>query len=133
MLKAHQACIDLERNCLRIQGQEIRFLSEHELPAKARSIFIGPDEEDASQEAQAPAASAGQPGQPSFPGSGSVLGATAGAIPQHVGRPPGPSSRFPESAIETLVGLGASREKAIEALTAAGGNVDVAGAMIFDF
>jgi len=27
MLKAHQACIDLEKSVLRIQGREVRFLS----------------------------------------------------------------------------------------------------------
>lgn len=36
MLKSYQASIDLEKNVLRIQGREIRFLSEHELPAKAK-------------------------------------------------------------------------------------------------
>lgn len=29
MLKAHQACIDLEKNVLRIQGREVKFLAEH--------------------------------------------------------------------------------------------------------
>ena len=37
MLKAHQACIDLEKNVLRIQGREVSFLPEHELPEKARN------------------------------------------------------------------------------------------------
>ena len=37
MLKAHQACIDLEKNVLRIQGREVSFLAEHELPDKARN------------------------------------------------------------------------------------------------
>lgn len=32
MLKRHQACIDLAKDALVIQGREIRFLSEHELP-----------------------------------------------------------------------------------------------------
>ena len=36
MLKRHQACIDLEKNVLRIQGREVPFLAEHELPEKAR-------------------------------------------------------------------------------------------------
>ncbi|TPX71414.1 hypothetical protein SpCBS45565_g01053 [Spizellomyces sp. 'palustris'] len=36
MLKRHQAIIDLEKNVLRIHGEEVRFLSEHELPDKAR-------------------------------------------------------------------------------------------------
>jgi len=34
MLKAHQACIDLEKSVLRIQGREVRFLSEHELQSR---------------------------------------------------------------------------------------------------
>lgn len=29
MLKAHQACIDLKRNVLRINDEDISFLSEH--------------------------------------------------------------------------------------------------------
>ncbi|CAG8544910.1 7658_t:CDS:10 [Paraglomus brasilianum] len=37
MLKRHQACIDLQKNCLIIQGQEIPFLNEHELPENARN------------------------------------------------------------------------------------------------
>lgn len=36
MLKRHQACIDLSTNTLRIGQTEIPFLSEHELPDKAR-------------------------------------------------------------------------------------------------
>lgn len=32
MLKRHQATIDLAKDALVIQGREIRFLSEHELP-----------------------------------------------------------------------------------------------------
>ena len=34
MLRAHQACIDLERNVLRIRGREVKFLDEHEIPEK---------------------------------------------------------------------------------------------------
>lgn len=36
MLKRHQACIDLSTNTLRIGDVDIPFLSEHELPEKAR-------------------------------------------------------------------------------------------------
>ena len=32
MLRAHQACVDLERNVLRIREREVKFLDEHELP-----------------------------------------------------------------------------------------------------
>ena len=34
MLKAHQACIHLEKSVLRIQGREVRFLFEHSFPRR---------------------------------------------------------------------------------------------------
>ena len=37
MLKAHQAYINLEKNVLRIQGREVSFLAEYELPDKVRN------------------------------------------------------------------------------------------------
>ena len=46
MLKAHQACIDLQKNVLRIQGREVGFLPEHELPEKARNFEAPPDGAD---------------------------------------------------------------------------------------
>ncbi len=133
MLKAHQACIDLERNCLRIQGQEIKFLSDHELPAKARSH---PTESEDSQLLQDPGSSGSSSGttQNDFPGTGNRLAAPPSSTPS-TSRPSPPNSNtsFPETAIRTLIDLGATREAAIEALRHAGGNVDVAGAMLFDF
>lgn len=42
MLKRHQACIDLAKDALIIQGREIRFLSEHELP---KSFGMGEEDE----------------------------------------------------------------------------------------
>lgn len=139
MLKAHQACIDLERNVLRIQNREVRFLSEHELPDKARTFDTGEDE---------PAAVAGPSAtrppvnpQPSFPGGGNTLGRPpAGATGQAGGsgrgiaspqRPQRPQSRHSEDAINTLMGFGVTREVAISTLDAAGGNLDVAASLLF--
>ena len=48
MLKGHRACIDLEKNVLRIQGREIPFLSEHELPEKARDSYQGRRQHEAA-------------------------------------------------------------------------------------
>lgn len=134
MLKAHQACIDLEKNALRIQGREVQFLAEHELPDKARHMDQGTLEEGSS----GPSASSPQPSgsqQPQqFPGSGNTLGAPpAPAIGR--GAPAAGAatvqSRFPESDINMLMNLGASREVAISTLEAAGGNVDVAASLLF--
>jgi DNA damage-inducible protein 1 len=140
MLKAHQACIDLEKNVLRIQGREVQFLAEHALPAKAR-------------DSNAPIDAPGQPGPstsmgsvspgPSsrpaqFPGSGHSLGRTptsphrGGAVGTRPGsRGATAGSRYSERDIETIVSLGVSREVAISTLDAAGGNVDVAASLLF--
>src|SRR6266550_3869371 len=119
MLKAHQACIDLEKNVLRIQGREVRFLSEHELPDKARDSYEpGPDEpsgpvgsssSSASQSPQRPS----QESQPSFRGSGNTLGSAPASRSTNPG-----GSRYPESNIQTLMNLGVSRAEAARLLDA---------------
>ena len=132
MLKAHQACIDLGKNVLRIQGREVQFLSEHELPDKAR-IFESPhgDENQAAPSTSSIPAPA-QPTQERFPGTGNTIGSspanTATPAPR---RNAPPTSSHPESAIQTLMGLGATREVAISTLDAAGGNLDVAASLLF--
>ncbi|KZV77168.1 hypothetical protein PENSPDRAFT_178117 [Peniophora sp. CONT] len=131
MLKAHQACIDLGKNVLRIQGREVQFLSEHELPDKAR-IFESPhDENEAGPSTTSTPAPAQQP-QQRFPGAGNTIGAgpaNTAAPPPRRGAPP--ASSHPESAIQTLMNLGATREIAISTLDAAGGNLDVAASLLF--
>ena len=136
MLKAHQAIIDLEKGVLRIQGREVRFLAEHELPEKARDpVNVDPS---------APPASAGpstssqpatqQPQQQPFPGSGNTLGAAPqpgrgrGVPAAGAGAAQG---RYPEQHVRTLMDLGVSREVAISTLDAAGGNLDVAASLLF--
>jgi DNA damage-inducible protein 1 len=133
MLKAHQACIDLEKNCLRIQGREIPFLSEHELPAKAREME-GEGEGEASS-SSGPSASASQPQQQSFPGGGRTLGSTPAASAPSAARQSAPArpaaSRYPEADIQKIMEFGATREVAISTLEAAGGNLDVAVSLLF--
>lgn len=150
MLKAYQACIDLEKNVLRIQSREVGFLSEHELPEKARIMDSGDDSTSPVPSAglSSSATGVGQnqpPAASSFPGGGRTLGATSpgtggtgqGAAPAgHGGRPgPGPAlqaaSRHSEEAIATIMGLGATREVAISTLDAAGGNLEVAASLLF--
>ncbi|KAL5508159.1 DDI1 [Sanghuangporus vaninii] len=133
MLKAHQACIDLEKNVLRIRGREVRFLAEHELPAQARA-FENPENLPpgmaTSTAGPSPGPSTANPRQQHFPGSGQTLGSSPASARPTPGRT---TSSHPESSIQTLMGLGATREDAIQALDAMGGNVDYAASMLFQF
>jgi DNA damage-inducible protein 1 len=124
MLKAHQACIDLEKNVLRIQGREVSFLSEHELPEKTRvsDLFEAPAA-DASLAQESP----GGLDSTQRPGSST----TASSSRSHDPSRPLSTNRHPESAVRTLMDLGATRELAISSLDAAGGNVDVAASLLF--
>ncbi|KAF8165719.1 hypothetical protein B0H34DRAFT_250448 [Crassisporium funariophilum] len=141
MLKAHQACIDLEKGVLRIQGREVRFLSEHELPDKARDPQEPPEDF-----ASGPSALAGQRTQStpaaggaassSFPGGGRSIGAPPTAAPiSQAQRPSQPAaaaaSHHPENSVRILMDLGVSREVALQTLDAAGGNIDVAASLLF--
>lgn len=137
MLKAHQACIDLEKNVLRIRDREVKFLAEHELPEKAR-FFEPPNPEDvasaAGSHATLPSGSAAPSSQPSFPGSGHTIG-NAPRPGQGRGAPAAGAQatqpRYSEQDINTLMSLGVSREVAISTLAAAGGNVEVAASLLF--
>lgn len=138
MLKAHQACIDLEHNVLRIKGREVRFLAEHELPDKAKTDHAALEDEPSQPQAST-STSAASPPQQNFPGSGQRLGkapqppTTQPQTPAT--RAPGggePSrTQFPESDIQIIVDMGLPREEAIRALEVAGGSVDLAFSMLF--
>jgi len=153
MLKAHQAIIDLEKNVLRIQGREVPFLPEHELP---NSFSGGPEAEledsGGAKSSNAPrgfgssTSTAGPPGnnRPSFPGSGSTLGRTPASGPTPAPAPApapisarsppraqAPARRHPEADITALVSLGASREQAVALLNMTQGNVELAAAHLF--
>lgn len=150
MLKAHQACIDLEKNVLRIQGCEVAFLSEHELPEKARALEMVneiPPSSGANTSTTGVGMSGAGPGGPSvpshmrkpsgsrsFPGGGQRLGSMPAAANSQGSRPrasQSATSRHPENSIQILMDLGVAREEAIRLLDAAGGNVDVAASMLF--
>ena len=63
-LRKHRACIDLEKNCLRLLGQEIQFLAEKDLPKDKRGSH-GHEEESKtsslSQSVPTPARSSAAP------------------------------------------------------------------------
>jgi DNA damage-inducible protein 1 len=133
MLKRHQASIDLAKDRLVIQGVDIPFLGEADIPKES---------EEALEE------------EPTIRGpGGTTIGARSGAVsapgteqtaPQ--GTQPGPSQQsapaaqhqtatqapnFPNESIERLMQLGFSREAAINALAATGGNVEYAAGLLF--
>ncbi|KAG6812949.1 hypothetical protein H0H92_015269 [Tricholoma furcatifolium] len=135
MLKAHQACIDLEKNVLRIKGREVQFLPEHELPERARDNRRADDlalGTSASSSSRTTTTSSTTPSLPQGQTSSGTSAIPAGQpaqvttpIPQQT------QSRYPEEHIQTLMGLGVTREVAIRSLEATGGNLDVAASLLF--
>ncbi|TQV98765.1 DNA damage-inducible v-SNARE binding protein Ddi1 [Cordyceps javanica] len=155
MLKRYQATIDLAKDKLVIQGEEIPFLGEAEIPKEEdgnqneptipgpagttigqRSGAIEPPSEASSSAPQPGAAATGAPSTSTATTTAAVpapapapastpAGATAAAQPSAAGPVIQPQH------IETLMGMGATREQAIQALQAAEGNVDVAAGIIF--
>jgi DNA damage-inducible protein 1 len=126
MLKAHQACIDLEKGVLRIQGREVRFLAEHELPEKSRRGEIPPEAVPVVESTPLQGSSGGSSGR------NPVVSRGAGSSRSPGLSRPLSASRYPESNIRTIMDLGGvSREVAISTLDAAGGNVDVAASLLF--
>lgn len=139
ILKGHLATIDLANNKLIIQGEEVEFLGESDIPKET---------EDAVNQ------------EPTVQGpGGTTIGARSGAVtsPQasqagpstsiasrpappaaQPARPPQPQPHtqpqrvFPENDINTLVSLGWGREEAINALEATGGNVEFAASLLFN-
>jgi DNA damage-inducible protein 1 len=133
MLKRHQACIDLSKNKLVIQGVEVPFLGEADIPKNM-------------EEARLDEPKVAGPG-------GTTIGARSGAVsgPSTQQASPNPSTQqsrigqaantqmtrpqalpsFPPEAINQLVALGFSREQAINALRACDGNVEFAAGLLF--
>jgi DNA damage-inducible protein 1 len=124
MLKRHQACIDLGKDKLIIQGDEIPFLGEADIPKDM--------EEALEQEPKVAGPGGTTIGQRS--GAVSAPTASSSSAAPNPGFPPAPppGSQFPEEHIQQLMALGATKERAIRALQQTGGNVEYAAAAIFD-
>lgn len=147
MLKRYQASIDLSKDKLVIQGQEIPFLGEAEIPKEEEAVLneptmpgpagtsigqetgaVVPPEGSAHQAAEA--SSSQQPSNPPQPQSAATSTPTASSNPG-AGAGAGAAVNVSPQHIETLMGMGATREQAIQALQAAEDNVDVAAGIIF--
>jgi DNA damage-inducible protein 1 len=113
MLKRHLACINLAKNALTINDEDVPFLPEHELPANAR--LEPADEQAASSTSSAQPQAAAQPKPPQ-----STPAAQPAATPT-----------FPEPSIKVLMDLGFTRQQAIVALEATKGNTELAANLLF--
>ncbi|CAJ0549570.1 Ff.00g031830.m01.CDS01 [Fusarium sp. VM40] len=160
MLKRYQATIDLAKDKLIIQGEEVPFLGEAEIPKDEEAAVVqeptlpGPDGTTIGQRSgavvppgqqqqqppntlaqSAPSAPAPSAPAPSAPApSAPAPSAPAPAAAPHAApqaQPSAPRTDISPQAIESLVSMGATREQAIQALQAADGNPDVAASLIF--
>lgn len=150
ILKGHQATIDLARNKLIIQGEEVDFLGEAEVPKETEEAVNqeptvqGPGGTTIGARSGAvtagPPASARSPAQPTAPAAAQTtvpIQTPRPSAPPAAGVPRAPPSQpvagntFPETDIQTLMDLGASRQRAIQALEFTGGNVEFAANVIF--
>ena len=80
-LRKHRSQIDLEKNCLRLLGQEIQFLAEKDLPQSARGG------QDRKEEGGVSTSSSSSASSPSPTSSSATTRAVAGALPPPQSRP----------------------------------------------
>ncbi len=108
----------MSKEVLRIGDFETPFLAEKDLPEKARwTLTEQPKSPNASSAASASSKlSASNTPAPTAPGTRSTT-----------------TEKMDEGKIQTLMQLGATRDQAIQALSAAGGNVDMAASVLFNF
>jgi DNA damage-inducible protein 1 len=140
MLKRHQAILDLARDKLIIQGEEVSFLGEADIPKETEEALEGepkiqgPAGMTIGQRSGvvSPPAEAGEPSAPAAPPPPQRPAPPTAVAPHPPRSVPGPSRpSFPQEHIDQLVALGFSRQGAINALQAADGNVEVAAGLLF--
>jgi DNA damage-inducible protein 1 len=141
MLKRYQATIDLAKDKLCIQGEEVPFLGEAEIPKEEEAAVVqeptlpGPDGTTIGQRSGAVVPTGQQQQQPASTAPAQAAppaqAPAAAPQPQPAAQPAAPRTNISPQAIESLVSMGATREQAIQALQAADGNPDVAASLIF--
>ena len=135
MLKRHQACIDLQKGVLKIVDNEVPFLSEAEIPKDGlgaeEPVVSGPAGMQVGGRSGAIMAPHGEEGQQAGPSSTSKQVASQPSQVQQSTPAPNTGRRgFPREDIERLVALGFSAEEAVQALSLANGNVELAAGML---
>eukprot|EP00835_Amoeboradix_gromovi_P005732 NODE_573_length_6556_cov_0.413040.p1 type:complete len:339 gc:universal NODE_573_length_6556_cov_0.413040:1169-2185(+) len=121
MLRRHQVVLDLNRNMLRIQEQEFRFLSEHEIP---KGMF-NPD-------LPTPKALSTSAAPSHAPLAKQINQAELGDIGRSIGQTPKSNAQFREDDIKTMIDLGATnRHHALQLLSRANGDLQIAASLLF--
>lgn len=137
MLKRHQATLDLSKDKLIIQGVEVPFLGEADIPKNMEEEraeepkVAGPGGTTIGARSGAvsgPEQGSSAPQQPQIAAPPSVDPAPRAAAP----RPQRVEPSFPPESIDQLVALGFTREQAVNALAACGGNVEYAAGLLYE-
>lgn len=140
MLKRFQAVIDLSKNVLVIQGQEIPFLGEADIPKNEweEEVTETPAGAKIGTETGTVVEPPNPGGSSAFSGSGRTLAGPSGgqsaspaAPPLSRGAQPAQAAKYPEEQVQQLMQLGFTREVVVQALDAVGGNVELAASMLF--
>eukprot|EP00466_Bigelowiella_natans_P015984 jgi/Bigna1/67903/fgenesh1_pg.4_\ len=153
------ACIDLKDNCLRIQGQNVKFLSEKDIPKNGifqdakggRGVGSTTSSRSSSSGTRSVAADSKQSGprgkKQKVGGSSSSSSSSSSGMETEASSPPTASNSRPDDSeygasglmptfmkqqhLATLISMGFSPAMALEALTVSGGNVELAAAYLF--
>lgn len=144
MLKRHQACIDLQANVLRFPHTSIEFLGESDIPKREEVKMLdeptveGPDGTEIGTQSGTIRPKGTSKAAHDTLEKAENTGASSSTQPPSIptsttstSQPAARASRYSEQVIVQLMNLGASREEAIGALDAAGGNVEYAAGLLF--
>jgi DNA damage-inducible protein 1 len=141
MLKKHQMCIDLSKNALRVQEDEIQFLPEHEIPKMLEEALENEPKVTGPGGATigAKTGTVEAPQQAQSTSSASAGPSSTQQVPpptQNVAPAPaafGQARPITEQSIRQVMEMGFSRENAIMALQQAQGNVELAAGILMGF
>ncbi|KAH7586528.1 Ubiquitin-associated domain (UBA) profile [Nakaseomyces glabratus] len=129
MLKRHQACIDLEKNVLRIAGTETKFLGEAEIPKGTSFDAVGNPQPPV--EIKEPADHSKKKMKTSFTITPKVKPVKADNLLNNSSPMENTGRTFPEKTIKQLMDLGFSRQEVIQALVSTNGNAEFAASLLF--
>ncbi|KAI9054728.1 hypothetical protein LZ554_001879 [Drepanopeziza brunnea f. sp. 'monogermtubi'] len=130
MLKRHQACIDLSRDKLVIQGVEVSFLGEADIPKNMEEERAG-EPKVAGPGGTTIGGRTGVVSGPATPQPGPSAAPSAAPPPPSAPTPQLAAPTFPQQSIDQLTALGFSSAQAQNALAACNGDVEYAAGLLF--